>query len=162
MARESMNLRGQIWEMDASGTAGADRQPASYVVRGVTPQGDAAESFAITNGTASWQSPVDKGSARYVSPAFYSSYGGPMAINGWFIENLIAAPGHSLALLPGGRATAEKLLDTEVGSGAAKQKITLWKVSGISNSPLPMWTDAENRLFALSFGIAWIPAGYEN
>ena len=47
MARESMNLRGQVWEMDATGKAGADYQPDNLVVRGVTPQGDAAETFAI-------------------------------------------------------------------------------------------------------------------
>lgn len=161
MARESMNLRGQVWEMDATGKAGADRQPDNLVVRGVTPQGDAAETFAIKTGTANWKSPVDAGSASYVSPAFYGSYGGPMGINAWFVENLLAQPGKTLALLPGGKATATKLLDTQVGSGATAQTVTLWKLSGLSTTPVPVWTDANGKFFAISFGIGWIPAGYE-
>jgi len=43
MARESVNLRGQVFELDSSGKAGADGMPASLVIRGVTPQGDAGE-----------------------------------------------------------------------------------------------------------------------
>src|SRR5262252_2971571 len=45
MARESMNLRGQVFELDSRGTAGGDGLPSSIVIRGVTPQGDAAETF---------------------------------------------------------------------------------------------------------------------
>ena len=43
MGRESMNLRGQVWEIDTAMKPGTDGMPASVVVRGVTPQGDAAE-----------------------------------------------------------------------------------------------------------------------
>ena len=43
-ARESMNLRGQVFELDSSGRAGGDGLPSTIVIRGVTPQGDAAES----------------------------------------------------------------------------------------------------------------------
>jgi hypothetical protein len=52
MGRESLLLRGQVWEVDSSGRAGKDGMPASLVVRGVTPQGDAGESFAIAGGKA--------------------------------------------------------------------------------------------------------------
>ena len=47
MGRESINLRGQVFELDSSGKAGADGMPMSVTVRGVTPQGDAAETFTI-------------------------------------------------------------------------------------------------------------------
>ena len=47
MGRESMNLRGQVFELDSAGTAGADGLPASITVRGFTPTGDAAEKFTI-------------------------------------------------------------------------------------------------------------------
>ena len=52
MARESINLRGQVFELDSSGKAGADGMPASIVIRGVTPQGNAGETFAIAAGKA--------------------------------------------------------------------------------------------------------------
>src|SRR6185503_2278479 len=61
---------------------------------------------------------------------------------------------------PGGRARAAKLVDLEVGSGAARQTISLWSVTGTGTSPLPLWADANNKFFALTFGIAWLPEQY--
>ena len=160
MGRESMNLRGQVFELDSTARAGADGLPSAVAIRGVTPLGDAAETFTITNGTASWKSPVDAGKAAYSAPAFYVSQGGPIAGTAWFLESVLARPDKSLDLLPGGRASAARLIDLEVGSGASRQTITLWSVTGISTSPLPVWADASNRFFAITFGIAWLPVAY--
>lgn len=160
MGRESMNLRGQVFEQDYTGKTGPDGVPVSMTIRGFTPNGDAAESFAITDGTAKWKSPVDAGSAAYASPAFYASQGGPVDTTAWFVERLLAAPDRSLAMLPGGKAKAEKLADLEIGDGAAKQTVTLWSISGVGTSPFPVWTDAKGKFFALTFGLAWIPADY--
>src|SRR5262252_1383957 len=55
MGRESMNLRGQVFELDSNGKAGSDGMPSTLAIRGVTPQGDAAETFSITGGTAGWK-----------------------------------------------------------------------------------------------------------
>ena len=71
MGRESMNLRGQVFELDSRGTSGQDGMPASVVVRGVTPQGDAADSLTIEGGTARWKSPIDEGRTPYAGPMFY-------------------------------------------------------------------------------------------
>src|SRR5689334_8426233 len=84
MGRESMNLRGQVFELDSSGRNGADGMPAALTIRGVTPSGDAAETFAIERGTAAWKSPIDAGTARYAAPAFYVSQGGPIDTTAWF------------------------------------------------------------------------------
>ena len=160
MGRESMNLRGQVFELDSTARAGADGLPSAVAIRGVTPLGDAAETFTITNGTASWKSPVDAGKAAYSAPAFYVSKGGPIAGTAWFLESVLARPDKSLDLLPGGRASAARLIDLEVGSGGSRQTITLWSVTGISTSPQPIWADANNKFFALTFGIAWLPEAY--
>ncbi len=160
MGRESMNLRGQVWEIDYSGTAGPDGMPVKMTIRGVTPTGDAAETFDIASGTASWKSQVDSGSAAYTSPAFYSSMGGPFDTSAWFLEKLLAAPDRTMKLLPGGQAHAEKLTTLDVGEGANKQTVTLWSMTGISTSPVPVWADANDKFFAASFGIAWIPEEY--
>src|SRR5436309_1650556 len=69
--RESMNLRGQVFEVDSECNAGADGMPSMVRVRGVTPSGDAAETFAISAGAARWKSPVDAGTAKYSAPVFY-------------------------------------------------------------------------------------------
>jgi imidazolonepropionase-like amidohydrolase len=160
MGRESMNLRGQVFELDSSGKAGADGLPASITIRGVTPQGDAAETFTITSGTAAWKSQVDAGSEAYAAPKFYVSQGGPIDMTAWFVEALLARPDKSLDLLPGGKARAARLADLDIGAGAARQTITLWALTGISTSPLPIWADAANKFFAVSFGIAWLPEAY--
>jgi imidazolonepropionase-like amidohydrolase len=160
MARETWNLRGQVWDQDYTGKPGADGLPASMVIRGVTPQGDAAETFSVGGGQAVWKSPIDAGKAAYEGPAFYAAQGGPIDTNAWFLERLLASPTKTLALLPGGKASAEKLTTAEVGEGAAKQTITLWAIHGIGPSPFPIWADAHDRFFGATGGIAWLPEAY--
>lgn len=161
MGKESMNIRGQRWEVSYRATAGADGMPATLTIRGSTPQGDAAESFTIDAGTASWRSPVDAGSARYQAAAFYVPLGGPIDANAWLVDRLLAAPHQTLRLLPGGEAHAERLGGLEVhGKGGAHQSLSLWAVTGINNSPLPVWTDASGHFFAVTTGIGWLPAAY--
>lgn len=160
MARETWNLRGQVWDQDYIGTVGPDGMPVSVVIRGVTPQGDAGETFAISGGTATWKSPIDAGSAAYKAPAFYAPQGGPADTNAWFLERLLASPTKTLALLPSGKASAEKLTTAEVGEGAAKQSITLWAISGLAPTPIPIWADAHDRFFGSTSVVAWLPEAY--
>jgi imidazolonepropionase-like amidohydrolase len=160
MGRESINLRGQVFELDSSGKDGADGMPASLVVRGVTPQGDAGETFTVAGGKASWKSPVDAGSAAYSAPAFYASQGGPIETTAWLLERLLASPTKSLPLLPGGLARAEKLTTVTVGEGAARKEVTAWAVTGIANFPVPVWADAGNKFFGFSFFLSWLPEAY--
>jgi imidazolonepropionase-like amidohydrolase len=159
---ESMNLRGQVFELDSSGTAGGDGMPSAITIRGVTPTGDAGETFAISGGSAKWKSPVDSGTAKYSAAAFYLSQGGPIDMAAWFLEALLARPDKSLDLLPGGKARAAKLIDLQVGTGATAQTITLWSITGVSTSPLPVWADSKNKFFALAVGLAWLPVAYAN
>ncbi len=161
MGRESMDLRGQIWEVDYTGTPGTDGMPSAMTIRGVTPQGDAAESFNIESATARWRSPVDAGGAAYSRPAFYNAQGGPIDTNAWLLERLLASPDKTLDLLPGGRAHAVKLTTLEVGHGDAhKQTVNLWAVTGIGNSPIPMWADAKDGFFGMTTGLGWLPVAY--
>src|SRR5262249_34358167 len=118
MGRESMNLRGQVFELDSSGTTGADGMASALTIRGVTPSGDAAETFTISRGSAAWKSPIDAGTANYSAPAFYLPQGGPIDMTAWFIETLLTRPDKSLNLLPGGKARAARLTDLQVGAGA--------------------------------------------
>jgi imidazolonepropionase-like amidohydrolase len=161
MARESLDVRGQIWEEDYRGTPGADGLPVAMTIRGVAPEGDAAESFRIEGGIAKWRSPVDSGSAAYSGHAFYASQGGPIDTTAWFLDRLLASPNRTLELLPGGKAHAELLTSLEVGGvGAERKTVRLWAVSGINNSPAPIWADANDHFFGLAVGIAWLPEAY--
>jgi hypothetical protein len=53
MGRESMVLRGQVWDMDSSGMAGKDGMPAAMTIRGVTPQGMPARASPLRAGRRS-------------------------------------------------------------------------------------------------------------
>ncbi|MFA5962834.1 MAG: amidohydrolase family protein [Sphingomonas sp.] len=160
MARESMNLRGQVWEIDYRGVAGSDGMPADVAIHGVTPQGDAAETFVVSGGKAQWKSQIDSGSAAYGSPAFYATVGGPMDTTAWFVERLLASSTKSLHLLPGGEAHAAMMTTLKVGSGAAQQTVTLWSITGVGTTPLAIWADAHGKFFGLTLGIAWLPEAY--
>ena len=161
LARESLGLRGQVFEMDSSGKPGPDGMPATIEIRGFTPQGDAGEIFNVASGKATWKSPVDSGGAVYSKPAFYSTLNGPIDQLAWLTERLLAAPNHTLALLPGGEAHAEKLTTLDVGAGADKKTITAWAIYGLNNYPVPVWTDTNDKFFGFSFFLSWLPDGYE-
>ncbi|MDR3447572.1 amidohydrolase family protein [Dyella sp.] len=162
MGRDSLLLRGMATEVDSSSTTGHDGMLASVVIRGHTPNGDAGETFAVKDGKASWKSPVDAGSAPYASPAEYMAFGGPIDVTADMVEALLAAPDKTLALLPGGKAHAEKLVAVTVGDGAAKKQVTAYAVSGLSNTPVPVWADANNHFFGFVDGLAWLPTSYES
>jgi imidazolonepropionase-like amidohydrolase len=162
MSRESILLRGQVWETDQSVKLGSDNMPSSWIVRGVTPTGDAAETFAITAGAAIWKSPVDAGGAPYNSPAFYITEGGTFTGSIQLtIEALLRSPDKSLALLPGGRARAERLTELAVGTGVSSKTVTAWAITGLSPSPLPVWTTADGKFFGWADGLSVLPVGYE-
>ncbi len=161
MGRMSMLLRGQVWEEDETTRFGPDNLIAHYELRGTSPQGDVAERFDVAGGKAVWKSQVDGGSAAYATPAFYLPAGLSIANGQQMIERLIAAPDHSLALLPGGRAHAERLATATIGEGASRKSLVAWAVTGISNSPFPVWATEDGRFFASIGTLSFVPKGYE-
>ncbi len=162
MGRESIVLRGQVFELDSTAHVGGDGMFDNMVIRGHTPNGDAGETFAIKDGKATWKSQVDGGSAAYAAAAEYNSFGGTIDLFADLLETLLATPDKSLALLPGGKVHAEKLTSLAVGEGAAKKTVTAWALTGISNTPIPIWSDDSGRFFGSVGGLAWLPAGYES
>jgi hypothetical protein len=162
MCRESVLLRGRVWETDESVRFGPDGLPDEYVVRGSNPHGDAAETFSISDGVAKWKSPVDSGSAPYKT-SFYIAQGGSISgSSALLIEALLKSKDRSLALLPGGRASAVKLTDLILGSGATAKTVTAWAVTGLAPGPIPIWATAEGKFFGVLFGLSVLPAGYES
>jgi imidazolonepropionase-like amidohydrolase len=162
MGRMHMVLRGQVWDEDEAVRLGSDGAIARYELRGSSPQGDVAETFEITNGTANWKSQIDHGSAPYSTAAYYLPAG--FAIRGTDIptEKLVADPKGEVALLPGGKARIEKLTTLTVGKGPAQQTVTLWALTGLAGTPQPVWTDAKGKIFAGVGAISVIRAGYED
>ena len=158
--RQSILLRGLIFETDETMRVGADGMPSEIVIRGVTPQGDAAETFAVVNGQAMWTSPVDKGSAAYSAPTYYLAQGGPFLRSAPEIDRLMAAKQAGLALLPSGRATSDKVASLEVDGPQGKKQVDLVMVKGVSQSPQPVWVE-NGKFFGALVGLNLLPAGYE-
>jgi imidazolonepropionase-like amidohydrolase len=161
MIRESFVLRGQVFEMEEARKLGSDGMQMMDTVRGFTPNGDAGERFQVQGKTAEWKSQVDAGTAAYKTPASYVPQSMTFAGNGLLLEALLAAPDKSLALLPGGRAQAEKLTEATVTDGKTTQVVTAWAVTGLSSSPIPMWATAQNKFFGMYIGLGILPVGYE-
>ena len=163
MERDSMNLRGQKFEMDQATTLGADHLPQRLVVRGFTPNGDAGESYSVIGGKASWKSQVDAGEAAYATPKLYIPAGGAFATNGAImIEALIASPTKSISLLPGGEVRAERLTTATIGKGPLQKTVVCWTLLGVSNSPVPIWATEDGKFFAQVQGMGFLPVGYES
>ena len=161
MGRESMDLCGQIFELESSAHLGKDGMFDAVQVRGFTPNGDAAEQFSVADGKAAWRSPVDGGSANYAAPAMYAAFGGPMDLTAHLVEKLIAAPGKTLKLLPGGQLRAELLTTVTLG-GASKQRVTAYAVTGFANTPVPVWVDETGQFFAMVGSLSWMPDDQAN
>ncbi len=159
--RESILLRGLIFEQDETMRVGSDGMPADVVIRGVTPSGDSAETFAIANGNASWTSPVDKGGAAYGAPAYYLAQGGPFLSFAPEIDQLLAAGRNGLALLPSGKATFDTVTSLDVDGAQGKRHVDLILLKGTGQTPQPVWV-SDGKFFASIGALSLMPAGYES
>lgn len=158
--RESILLRGLTFETDETMRVGADGMPMDVVVRGVTPSGDAAETFAMVNGTAQWKSPVDSGSGPYSSAAYYLQQGGPFLSAAPEIDRLMATGRDGMALLPSGRLEYDKVTSLQVDGPQGRKNVDLILLKGISQSPTPVWVE-NGKFFGQLVGLGLLPAGYE-
>jgi imidazolonepropionase-like amidohydrolase len=158
-SRESMLLRGFVTELDQQQRFAADGTLQSLTVRGVTPSGDAGESFSLENGRFQYQSPVDHGDAAYAG-GFYSSYGGTIDAAVAFVDALRAAPNHSLRLLPSGQAQLQPLTTQQVSNGHETKTLTAYAIVGVGLSPFPVWYDGDHFFASVGF-LSYVPVGWE-
>jgi len=157
--RESLLLRGFVFEQDMSVRPGANGMPTRVEVRGVDPSGNSAETFEVVNGTARWTSRSDEGSAPFDGSAFYSTLGGPFAGGAAFAEALFRAPGQRMKLLPGGEARLTRLTEATIGEGAARRKVVAYAIEGLSIEPIPMWYEEDGTFFGNVGFLALLPEG---
>ena len=158
-SRDSLLLRGMVWEQDQVIRLNAQGVPDRIVVRGVTPNGDAAETFEVAGGTARWKSQIDQGQAPF-DGKIYSTAGGTWASTATFAELLHRAPGRKVKLLPGGEARMTKLTDIAIGSGATAKTVTAWAIEGVGLEPQPVLLDSDGRFFGVVGTMALLPAAH--
>lgn len=159
-SRQSFLLRGMVTEVDETIHLGANGQPDRIVGRGVTPNGDAAESFEIKDGQAIWKTPIDSGSMPYDGKSQYQAVGGTWADNVYWIESLYRAPNKTLTLLPSGTARMEKLVDIPIGSGPTAKTVTTWMIKGVGLEPGLVVMNQDGTYFGSVGGLALMPKAY--
>ena len=157
--RHSQSLRGWITETDQVVTL-ASGMPVKVEVRGITPSGDAAETFTMTGDKAVWKSTADSGSIEGRS-GYYLPAGGVGIANAVLVDQLAAAGAKGITLLPSGHATMSIGPNLTIQGPQGPKTIKLAFVRGIVASPVPLWLDEQNRYFGDAGWISVLPAGFE-
>lgn len=158
--RMSMSLRGWVTETDELLTLAPDGRPTDIAIRGYTDEGDATESYRLTDGTGTWKTSVDAGSAP-AAGKWYSTYGGPWLASELDVAQLVAAGDKGVDLLPVGHAVLTVGKSLEIDGPQGPKTVKLAMIQGFGFSPTPVWLDADNRFFGNAGVIALLPAGYE-
>jgi hypothetical protein len=124
--------------------------PVSWTIHGTSLMGGAVdENYRWANGRAQWSSQADAGSTGANRPPLYVvNDDSPFAI--WvYARAALAQPDHSIAALPSGRISIEKLKTLTVGDGNAAIEVTAWRLMGVQLDPNYLLLDRDGRLFAL-------------
>lgn len=159
-SRYSQSLRGWITEIDEVMALGPDGLPTAITIRGVTPNGDAAETFAVRDGKAVWKAAADSGEIA-ATPAFYLATGGTDMADIPLVAKLVEAGSAGVALLPGGRAYLDKGPTLEIKGPNGPKTVQLAWIRGLAPSPSPIWLDTDGKYFAEVSFISTMPAGFE-
>lgn len=159
-SRESILLRGFVTEVDEQQRFAADGALQSLTVRGITPSGDAGETFNMASGRYTYRSPVDHGDGAF-SGGYYSSVGGTLDGNIAFVDALMHAPNHAMQLLPSGQAQLVELATKQVSNGRDTKNLTAYAIVGVGLAPFPVWYDGD-RFFAYAGVLSYVPEGWES
>ncbi|HVS01647.1 MAG TPA: hypothetical protein VMT16_02675, partial [Thermoanaerobaculia bacterium] len=156
--------RGRGPALDATIRLAADGTPVAIAIDGVEYlKGAVAERFTRREGEASWESRSDAGEASVEGPAFYLSLDGTPFEGGLLAAALRLAPGHRLALLPGGEATLREVGRLEVTGPAGRRRLVHYEISGLGFTPQALWLDEGDAFFAaVSEWMSVVPEGYED
>jgi hypothetical protein len=157
--RESILLRGLVFEQDEVIKFDSSGIPASITIRGVTPSGDSAETYTVDQGTGRWKTPVDSGQASAAN-AMYLPYGGTFLSSDAPIASFLHAGAKGLAMLPSGMGSLEPSRTLTVTGPDGPKTIRLYFLKGVGQSPTPVWLDDKNKLFGSYGGLGLLPAGY--
>ncbi len=156
--RKSQSLRGWITETDALVVLGYDGKPLRIRIRGITPDGDAAEEMVADENGIRWDSGADSGTAP-PDGGFYLAKGGPQAMFGLLVEYMLDKG--QVQLLPTGTARLRDggTLAIEDEDGDLEARLIF--IEGLLPAPIPVWVDDKGRHLASISGMGLMREGYE-
>jgi imidazolonepropionase-like amidohydrolase len=159
--RESILLRGLVFEQDEVVKLDASGKPVSFTIRGVTPSGDSAETYSIDQGTGRWKTSVDEGQAPALN-SLYNTFGGTFLSGDATIPMYLKAGAVGVDLLPSGHGTLEPSSTVFQAVGPSGPKaVRLYFLKGTGQSPAPVWLFEDGKLFGYLGALAMMPEGYE-
>lgn len=161
-ARMKIVLRGLTYDVDHATTLDENGVPTSIVIKGVTPSGDAGETFAIEDGVAKWKTPADSGEAPWRDNLIYVSFGGPVDIGSMLVAALLADPDGKLDALPSGAVRISELTTATVTVGKKTKTLKALAIDGAAFEPQVVWFDDADKFFAAVGWLSWMPAGWES
>lgn len=159
--RHSQSLRGWITETDQVVKLGADGSPVMVEVRGITPNGDAAERFVVEGDKAIWKSVADQGEV-VGKQGYYLTANGISLADQLLVDRLVAAGTDGVDLLPSGKATMSIGPELTFQGPEGPATVRLAAIRGILATPVWTWLDANNRFFGTVGWISFLPAGFES
>ena len=124
--------------------------------------GGVHEEMVFANGQQRWLSQADHGTQPSSTPKLYIGNDASPWILGQYVRALLAAPGHTLGVLPSGQLQLEQLPQVTLGTGARAIVLNAYFVSGISLNPQLLLMDQEQHLFAEVSEDLLVRAGYED
>lgn len=136
-AHYSFNDRGRGDVVDARWQLDAQGLPTRYEAGGndywKVPFSESFERDAA--GHARWKNRIETGETS--AAGFYLPANPPPEFMGVLARALLKAPGQRLALLPAGEARLERGDSLQAGG----RRLTLYRISGIEFTPVPVWLD---------------------
>ncbi len=141
-----------------------DGRPIDWTITGRTTFGNAVnERFTRTAAGAQWSDLSGPGKASGKdAPRYYATQNGSPLDVSLLAKALLAAPGHSLPVAPGGTATLQERARSSFDGPDGKLDVVTYELGGLSLAPFYITLDAEGNFFAFAMPDLIIArAGYE-
>lgn len=124
--------------------------------------GTVDERFVVEGDTASWSSSVESGQVEDSDGAYYWPNNAPPYVLGMLARAVLDSPSGSVALLPTGTATVDRLAQKTLTADGDERQVTLYGVNGLGPDPAYVWLDQQNTFFGADYGWFGItPVGFE-
>lgn len=144
------NDRGRGPSIDERVVLGADDVPVLIETTGSDYlKNPVSERFTLEKGAAKWVNSAENGGRPAATRAFYVSLDGVPAELALLARAALASPGKKIALFPEGEAGIEEIGKLSLSADGKSRDILGYALTGLSLAPVPLWLDADGRLFAI-------------
>jgi imidazolonepropionase-like amidohydrolase len=136
--------------------------PVEWTIEGSSLMGGAVhEHEAWKDGVQSWTSQADQGEVHTAEPQIYVGVdASPWALQ-LYVNALLKAPGHTIAVLPKGTLKLELIHPVTLGTGKDAQTLNAYFLTGIDLEPVILLLDKRGEIVAEPSGGPLVREGLE-